>query len=109
MKGLKNIFFGIFFVMFAQGCSTLSTINTAVVDGVSSTVDTAVNGVATVGGAIINEAGDIVETGAELAVGVGQGVGDIAAGSLEVIAETVDSNTDAVQSDKEEPKEEPKK
>jgi len=109
MNTFKNMFFGLFFVIFAQGCSTLSTINTAVVDGVSSTVDTAVNGVATVGGAIINEAGDLVETGAELAVGVGQGVGDIAAGSLEVIAETVDSNTDAVQSNKEEKAEDEKK
>ena len=109
MNNIKNMFFGLFFVMIAQGCSTLSTINTAVVDGVSSTVDTAVTGVATVGGAVINEVGDLAETGAELVVGVGQGVGDIAAGSLEVIAETVDENTDAVQSDKEEKAEEEKK
>ena len=109
MNKFKNAFLGIFFVVFATGCSTLSTINTAVVDGVSSTVDTAFNGVATVGGAIINEAGDIVQTGAELGVGIVQGTGDIVAGSVEVIAETVDSNTDAVQSDKEKPKEEPKK
>ena len=109
MNNIKNMFFGLFFVMFAQGCSTLGTINNAVVDGVSSTVDTAVNGVATVGGAIINETGNLVETGAELAVGIGQGVGDIAAGSLEVIAETVEENTDAVQGDKEEKAEEEKK
>lgn len=109
MKNMKYMFLGLFFVIFAQGCSTLSTINSAVIDGVSSTVDTAVNGVATVGGAVINEAGDLVETGAELVVGVGQGVGDIAVGSLEVIAETVDENTDAVQSDKDEAKEKPKK
>ena len=40
----------------------------------------------TVGGAVINEVGDLAETGAELVVGVGQGVGDIAAGSLEVLS-----------------------
>ena len=34
MNTFKNMFFGLFFVIFAQGCSTLSTINTAVVDGV---------------------------------------------------------------------------
>ena len=73
------------------------------------TVDTAVNGVAPVGGAIINEAGDLVETGAELAVGVGQGVGDIVPGPLEVIAETVDPNTDAVPSNEEEKVQEEKK
>ena len=95
MNTFKNMFFGLFFVIFAQGCSTLSTINTAVVDGVLSTVDTAVNGVASVGGAIINEAGDLVETGAELAVGVGQGVGDIVQNRLKLLLKLWIPNTDA--------------
>jgi len=109
MKGFKNMFFGIFFVIFAQGCATVGTINEAVVDGVSDTADTVFTGVAKVTGAVVNEAGNVLQTGAELGVGIVQGAGEIVAGSVEVVAEAVDESTDAVQDKKEEPKEEPKK
>ena len=108
MNNFKNAFLGIFFVIFAQGCASIGTINEAIVDGVSDTADTVFNGVSKVTGALVNEGGNILQTGAELGVGIVQGAGDIVAGSVEVVASAVDESTDSVQDDKES-KEEPKK
>ena len=109
MKEFKNMFFGIFFVIFAQGCATVGTINEAVVEGVADTTETVFTGLSKVTGAVVNEAGNALQTGAELGVGIVQGAGDIVAGSVEVVADSVNESTDAVQDKKEEAKEEPKK
>ena len=108
MNNFKNAFLGIFFVIFAQGCATVGTINEAVVEGVADTTDTVFTGLSKVTGAVVNEVGGVIQTGAELGVGVVQGAGDIVAGSVEVVADSVNESTDAVQEDKE-VKEEQKK
>ncbi len=109
MKEFKNMFFGIFFVIFAQGCATVGTINEAVVEGIADTTDTVFTGVSKVTGAVINETGNVLQTGAELGVGIVQGAGDIVAGSVEVVADSVNESTDAVQDGEAKDEEAPKK
>ena len=53
MKEFKNVFFGIFFVIFAQGCATVGTISDAVIEGVADTTDTVFTGAAKVTGAVV--------------------------------------------------------
>lgn len=111
MKELKNVFFGIFFVMFAQGCATVGT----VIDGgkqlATDTLDTVTGTASSVVGSVASDVGSIVQTGAEVGVGLVQTAADTGAGLVKVVADEVNDQTDALQEGeaKEEPKEEPKK
>ena len=109
MNKLKNVFFGVFFVMFAQGCSTVGAISDGVQQGVAGTVDVVLGTTSNVVTTVVDEGSRIGQAGAELVVGVGQTAGDLVAGTVEAVSDVVDESTDAVQDNKEEPKEETKK
>ena len=72
MKELKNVFFGIFFVMFAQGCATVGAISDGVQQGVAGTVDVVLGTTSNVVTTVVDEGSRIGQAGAELVVGVGQ-------------------------------------
>ena len=107
MKGWKNAFFGIFFVIFAQGCATVGT----VIDGgqklATDTLDTVTGTASGIVGSVANDVGSVVQTTAEVGVGLVQTAADTGAGLVQVVADEVNQQTDALQ--EEEPKEEPKK
>lgn len=109
MNKLKNVFFGVFFVMFAQGCATVGAISDGVQEGVAGTVDVVLGTTSNVITTVVDEGSKIGQAGAELVVGIGQTAGEVVAGTVETVATVVDESTDAVQDDKEEPKEETKK
>ena len=107
MNNFKNAFLGIFFVVFAQGCATVGT----VIDGgqklATDTLDTVTGTASGIVGSVANDVGSIVQTGAEVGVGLVQTAADTGAGLVKVVADEVNNQTDELQ--KEEPKEEPKK
>ena len=109
MNKLKNVFFSVFFVMFAQGCATVGT----VIDGgkqlATDTIDTVTGTASGIVGSVASDVGSIVQTGAEVGVGLVQTAADTGAGLVKVVADEVNQQTDALQDDKEETKEEPKK
>ena len=108
MDKLKNTLFGIFFVMFAQGCATVGAISDGVQEGVAGTVDVVLGTTSNIVTTVVDEGSRIGQAGAEL-VGIGQTAGDLVAGTVEAVADVVDESTDAVQKDEAEPKEEAKK
>ena len=105
---LKNVFFGVFFVMFAQGCATVGAISDGVQEGVAGTVDVVLGTTSNVITTVVDEGSKIGQAGAELVVGIGQTAGEVVAGTVETVATVVDESTNAVQDDKEEAKEEKK-
>ena len=107
MKELKNAFLGIFFVMFAQGCATVGTVIDGGKELATNTIDTVTGTASTVVGSVANDVGSIVQTGAEVGVGLVQTATETGAGLVQVVADEVNQQTDALQ--EEEPKEEPKK
>jgi len=109
MDKLKNTLFGIFFVMFAQGCATVGAISDGVQEGVAGTVDVVLGTTSNIVTTVVDEGSRIGQAGAELVVGVGQTAGDLVAGTVEAVADVVDESTNAVQKNEEEPKEEAKK
>ena len=74
MNKLKNVFFGVFFVMFAQGCATVGAISDGVQQGVAGTVDVVLGTTSNVVTTVVDEGSRIGQAGAELVVGVGFGV-----------------------------------
>tara|TARA_R110000868_G_scaffold55661_4_gene173028 strand:+ start:152 stop:481 length:330 start_codon:yes stop_codon:yes gene_type:complete len=109
MDKLKNTLFGIFFVMFAQGCATVGAISDGVQKGVAGTVDVVLGTTSNIVTTVVDEGSRIGQAGAELVVGIGQTAGDLVAGTVEAVADVVDESTDAVQDKEAEPKEEAKK
>jgi|TARA_R110001592_G_scaffold1805_1_gene10701 hypothetical protein len=109
MNKLKNVFFSVFFVMFAQGCATVGT----VIDGgqklATDTIDTVTGTASGIVGSVANDVGSIVQTGAEVGVGLVQTAADTGAGLVKVVADEVNDQTNALQDDKEESEEETKK
>ena len=109
MKGLKNAFFGIFFVIFAQGCATVGTVIDGGQELATNTIDTVTGTASGIVGSVANDVGSIVQTGAEVGVGLVQTAASTGAGLVETVQAEIDNQTDALQDDKEEPKEEAKK
>jgi hypothetical protein len=109
MKGLKNAFFGIFFVIFAQGCATVGTVIDGGKELATNTVDTVTSTASGIVGSVASDVGSIVQTGAEVGVGLVQTAANTGAGLVQTVQAEIDNQTDALQDDKEETKEEPKK
>ena len=107
MNNIKNMFLGLFFVMFAQGCATVGT----VIDGgqklATDTLDTVTGTASGIVGSVANDVGSVVQTTAEVGVGLVQTAADTGAGLVQVVADEVNEQTDALQ--EEESKEETKK
>ena len=111
MNNIKNMFFGVFFVMFAQGCATVGTVIDGGQELATNTIDTVTGTGSGIVGSVANDVGSIVQTGAEVGVGLVQTAADTGAGLVKVVADEVNDQTDALQDEdkKEEAKEEPKK
>ena len=101
MKELKNMFFGVFFVLFAQGCASVGGAWNAGTEIVTGTVDAVVGGAATLTTAV---ADDVVSVGT-LAVDTAQNVvvagADLGKGVVKTVSDEVDRQTDELQEDKE--------
>jgi hypothetical protein len=109
MNKLKNVFFSVFFVMFAQGCATVGTVIDGGQELATNTIDTVTGTASGIVGSVANDVGSIVQTGAEVGVGLIQTAADTGAGLVQTVQAEIDNQTDALQDDKEETKEEPKK
>ena len=88
MKEFKNVFFGVFFVIFAQGCASVGGAWNAGTEIVTGTVDSVVGGAATMAVAITDDARNI----ADVTIDTAQGV-------VKTVAENVDKQTDELQKD----------
>ena len=97
MKELKNVFFGIFFVLFAQGCASVGTVIDGGKELVTNTVDTVVGTASGVAVAVAEDVSDISTTALEVGAGI-----------VETVSDEIDKQTDELQED-EKPKEETKK
>lgn len=97
MKEFKNMFFGIFFVMFAQGCASVGGAWNAGTEIVTGTVDAVVGGAATLTTAV---ADDVVTVGT-LAVDTAQNVvvagADLGKGVVKTVSDEIDRQTDELQ------------
>ena len=109
MKGFKNMFFGIFFVIFAQGCATVGTVIDGGKELATNTVDTVTGTASGIVGSVASDVGSLVQTGAEVGVGLVQTAANTGAGLVETVQAEIDNQTDALQDDKEESEEETKK
>ena len=94
MNNIKNMFLGLFFVMFAQGCATVGMAIDGGKELVTNTVDTVVGTASDITVAVAEDVSDITTTTLEVGAGVVQAVSD-----------EIDSQTDELQEDKEKPEE----
>ena len=98
MENMKNMFLGLFFVIFTQGCASIGT----AIDGGKELV--------------VNSVDTVVGTAADISVSVAQDVSDISttaleigAGVVEAVSDEIDEQTDELQDPKEQKAEEEKK
>jgi hypothetical protein len=94
MNNIKNMFLGLFFVMFAQGCATVGMAIDGGKELVTNTVDTVVGTASDITVAVAEDVSDITTTTLEVGAGV-----------VEAVSEEIDSQTDELQEDKEKPEE----
>ena len=97
MNNFRNMFFGLFFVIFTQGCASIGT----AIDGGKELV--------------VNSVDTVVGTASDITVSVAQDVSDISTTALEIgagvvgaVSDEIDEQTDALQ-DENKPEEEAKK
>ena len=91
MNNIKKMFFGLFFVIFTQGCASVGTVIDGGKELVTNTVDTVV-GTASGGAiAVAEDVSDISTTALEVGAGI-----------VETVSEEIDEQTDELQDDKEE-------
>ena len=94
MNNIKNMFLGLFFVMFAQGCATVGMAIDGGKELVTNTVDTVVGTASDITVAVAEDVSDITTTTLEVGAGV-----------VKAVSEEIDSQTDELQEDKEKPEE----
>tara|TARA_B100000927_G_scaffold25693_1_gene19235 strand:- start:811 stop:1107 length:297 start_codon:yes stop_codon:yes gene_type:complete len=98
MNNIKNMFLGLFFVMFAQGCATVGMAIDGGKELVTNTVDTVVGTASDITIAVAEDVSDISTTALEVGAGV-----------VSTVSEEIDKQTDELQEEaKEESKEEKK-
>ena len=98
MNNIKNMFFGLFFVIFAQGCATVGMAIDGGKELVTNTVDTVVGTASDITIAVAEDVSDISTTALEVGAGV-----------VSTVSEEIDKQTDELQEEaKEESKEEKK-
>ena len=97
MNNFRNMFFGLFFVIFTQGCASIGT----AIDGGKELV--------------VNSVDTVVGTASDITVSVAQDVSDISTTALEIgagvvsaVSDEIDEQTDELQ-DENKPEEEAKK
>ena len=109
MNNIKNMFFGLFFLIFTQGCATVGMAIDGGKELVVNTIDTTVTTGADMVGALAEDTGNLVQTGAEIGVGLVQSGTETTSGLVKVIRDEIDEQTDALQDPKEEKPEKEKK
>lgn len=91
MNTFKNMFFGLFFVIFAQGCATVGMAIDGGKELVTNTVDTVVGTASDITIAVAEDVSDISTTALEVGAGV-----------VKTVSDEIDEQTDELQDDKEE-------
>ena len=95
---MKNMFFGLFFVMFAQGCATVGMAIDGGKELVTDTVDTVVGTASNITIAVAEDVSDISTTALEVGAGV-----------VKTVSDEIDEQTDELQEDSKEEKTEDEK
>jgi hypothetical protein len=98
MNNIKNMFFGLFFVIFTQGCATVGMAIDGGKELVTNTVDTVVGTASDITIAVAEDVSDISTTALEVGAGV-----------VKTVSDEIDEQTDELQDPKEEKAEEEKK
>lgn len=98
MNNFKNMFFGLFFVIFTQGCASVGTVIDGGKELVTNTVDTVVGTASDITIAVAEDVSDISTTALEVGAGV-----------VKTVSDEIDEQTDELQDPKEEKTEEEKK
>ena len=98
MNAFKNMFFGLFFVIFAQGCATVGMAIDGGKELVTNTVDTVVGTASDITIAVAEDVSDISTTALEVGAGV-----------VKTVSDEIDEQTDELQDPKEEKTEDEKK
>ena len=98
MNNMKNMFFGLFFVMFAQGCATVGMAIDGGKELVTDTVDTVVGTASNITIAVAEDVSDISTTALEVGAGV-----------VKTVSDEIDEQTDELQEDSKEEKAEDEK
>jgi len=93
MNNIKNMFFGLFFVIFTQGCATVGMAIDGGKELVTNTVDTVVGTASDITIAVAEDVSDISTTALEVGAGV-----------VKTVSDEIDEQTDELQDPKEEPK-----
>lgn len=97
MNNIKNMFFGLFFVIFTQGCASIGTAIDGGKELVVNTVDTVVGTASDITVSVARDVSDVSTTALEIGAGV-----------VEAVSDEIDSQTDELQDPKEEKPEEKK-
>ena len=98
MNNMKNMFFGLFFVMFAQGCATVGMAIDGGKELVTDTVDTVVGTASNITIAVAEDVSDISTTALEVGAGV-----------VKTVSDEIDEQTDELQEDSKQEKDEDEK
>ena len=98
MNNIKNVFFGMFFVIFAQGCATVGTVIDGGKELATNTVDVVVGTASDVAVSVAEDVSDISTTALEVGAGV-----------VQTVSDEIDKQTDELQEDSKEEKPEAKK
>ena len=98
MKSIYNMFLGLFFVIFTQGCATVGMAIDGGKELVTNTVDTVVGTASDITIAVAEDVSDISTTALEVGAGV-----------VSTVSEEIDKQTDELQEDSKEEKPEAKK
>ena len=98
MEGLKNMFLGLFFVIFAQGCASVGAVIEGGKELATNTVDVVVGTASDVAVSVAEDVSDISTTALEVGAGV-----------VKTVSDEIDEQTDELQEDSKEEKTEDEK
>lgn len=91
MKSINNMFLGLFFVIFTQGCATVGMAIDGGKELVTDTVDTVVGTASKITIAVAEDVSDISTTALEVGAGV-----------VKTVSDEIDEQTDELQEDSKE-------
>ena len=92
MENIKNMFLGLFFVIFTQGCASIGTAIDGGKELVVNSVDTVVGTASDITVSVAKDVSDISTTALEIGAGV-----------VEAVSDEIDDQTDELQDSEEKP------
>jgi len=92
MENMKNMFLGLFFVIFTQGCASIGTAIDGGKELVVNSVDTVIGTASDITVAVAEDVSDISTTALEIGAGV-----------VEAVSDEIDEQTDELQDSEEKP------